>query len=83
MVPGSASVLSISTAFWNMSVTAAGTEGILGRTRRDQGRRSLSNTSRVLRNSYVRRHQPHADVTAIISGKLGPALDEVARHRSG
>ncbi|MFE1591789.1 hypothetical protein [Nocardia sp. NPDC058705] len=42
----------------------------------------LGNTSRVLRKSYVRRHQPHADVTAMISGKLGPALDEVACHRS-
>ncbi|MGC4994196.1 hypothetical protein [Nocardia salmonicida] len=43
----------------------------------------LGNTSRVLRNSYVRRHQPHADVTTMISGKLGPALDEVTRRRSG
>ncbi|MEV6337639.1 hypothetical protein AB0M12_23310 [Nocardia vinacea] len=30
------------------------------------------NTSRVLRNSYVRRHQPHADVTALIGDKIGP-----------
>ncbi|WP_165610300.1 hypothetical protein [Nocardia salmonicida] len=35
----------------------------------------LGNTSRVLRNAKVRRHQPHADVTTMISGKLGPALD--------
>lgn len=43
----------------------------------------LGNTSRVLRKSYVRRHQPHADVTALIGDKLSPALNEVARRRSG
>ncbi|MEV2218260.1 hypothetical protein AB0E01_00080 [Nocardia vinacea] len=33
--------------------------------------------------SYVRWHQPHADVTALIGDKLGPALNEVACRRSG
>ncbi|MBF6277757.1 MULTISPECIES: site-specific integrase [Nocardia] len=42
----------------------------------------LGNTSRVLRKSYVRRHQPHADVTALIGDKLGPALEEIARRSS-
>ncbi|WP_062993978.1 hypothetical protein [Nocardia anaemiae] len=41
----------------------------------------LGNTSRV-HKSYVRRRQPHADVTAHIGDKLGPALNEVARGRS-
>ncbi|MBU3062434.1 hypothetical protein KO481_12990 [Nocardia sp. NEAU-G5] len=41
------------------------------------------NTSRVLRKSSVCRHQPHADVTALIGNKLGPALKEVARRRTG
>ncbi|MGW6424105.1 hypothetical protein ACWF82_15630 [Nocardia sp. NPDC055053] len=42
----------------------------------------LGNTDRVLRNAYVRRHQPHADVTALIGNRLGPALEEVARRRA-
>ncbi|MEV6338224.1 hypothetical protein AB0M12_26300 [Nocardia vinacea] len=43
----------------------------------------LGNTARILRKSYVRRHQPHADVTALIGDKLGPPLNELARRRSG
>lgn len=42
----------------------------------------LGNTARVLHNAYVRHHQPHADVTALIGNRLGPALEEVARHRA-
>lgn len=42
----------------------------------------LGNTSRVLRKSYVKRHQPHPDVTALIADKIGPALEEVTRRRS-
>ncbi|MFD4439873.1 hypothetical protein ACFWPK_08845 [Nocardia sp. NPDC058519] len=60
-----------------------GTEGISAGLDVTKVADQLGNTSRVLRKSYVRRHQPHADVTAMISGKLGPALDEVARRRSG
>ncbi len=41
----------------------------------------LGNTSRVLRDSYTRRFQPHDDVTALIGTKLAPALDEIARRR--
>lgn len=42
----------------------------------------LGNTARVLRNAYVRRHRPHADVTALIGNRLAPALDEIARRRA-
>ncbi|CAM4525970.1 site-specific integrase [Nocardia ninae] len=60
-----------------------GTEGISAGLDVTKIADQLGNTSRVLRNSYVRRHQPHADVTAMIGEKLGPALNEVARRRSG
>ncbi|WP_157186145.1 tyrosine-type recombinase/integrase [Nocardia jiangxiensis] len=60
-----------------------GTEGISAGLDVTKVADQLGNTSRVLRNSYVRRHQPHADVTALIAGKLGPALNEVARRRTG
>jgi integrase len=60
-----------------------GTEGISAGLDVTKVADQLGNTSRVLRKSYVRRHQPHADVTALIGDKLGPALNEVARRRSG
>ncbi|MFR9773592.1 tyrosine recombinase XerC [Nocardia sp. SC052] len=60
-----------------------GTEGISAGLDVTKVADQLGNTSRVLRKSYVRRHQPHADVTALIGDKLSPALNEVARRRSG
>ncbi|MFC4373127.1 hypothetical protein ACFO5K_03350 [Nocardia halotolerans] len=60
-----------------------GTEGISAGLDATKVADQLGNSSRVLRNSYVRRHQPHADVTALIGDKLAPALSEVARYRSG
>ncbi|MGW0327676.1 hypothetical protein [Nocardia sp. NPDC003183] len=60
-----------------------GTEGISAGLDVTKVADQLGNTSRVLRKSYVRRHQPHADVTALIGDKLGPALTEVTRRRSG
>ncbi len=60
-----------------------GTEGISAGLDSTKVADQLGNTARVLRNSYVRRHQPHADVTAMIGDKLGPALSEVARRRAG
>ncbi|MEV5832819.1 tyrosine-type recombinase/integrase [Nocardia sp. NPDC052112] len=59
-----------------------GTEGISAGLDVTKVADQLGNTSRVLRKSYVRRHQPHADVTALIGDKIGPALNEVARRRS-
>lgn len=59
-----------------------GTEGISAGLDVTKIADQLGNTSRVLRKSYVRRHQPHADVTALIGDKIGPALNEVARRRS-
>ncbi|RBO79598.1 site-specific integrase [Nocardia puris] len=59
-----------------------GTEGISAGLDVTKIADQLGNTSRVLRNSYVRRHQPHPDVTALIGNALAPALDEVARRRS-
>ncbi|PKV98914.1 site-specific integrase [Nocardia fluminea] len=60
-----------------------GTEGISAGLDATKVADQLGNTSRVLRKSYVRRHQPHADVTALIGDKLGPALAEIGRRRSG
>ncbi|PKV80512.1 site-specific integrase [Nocardia fluminea] len=60
-----------------------GTEGISAGLDATKVADQLGNTSRVLRKSYVRRHQPHADVTAMIGDKLGPALSEIERRRSG
>ncbi|WP_157777935.1 site-specific integrase [Nocardia terpenica] len=59
-----------------------GTEGITAGLDATKIADQLGNTSRVLRKAYVRRYQPHADVTALIGDKIGPALDEVARRRS-
>ncbi|MEV6337647.1 hypothetical protein AB0M12_23355 [Nocardia vinacea] len=60
-----------------------GTEGISAGLDVTKVADQLGNTSRALRKSYVRRHQSHADVTALIGDQLGPALNEVARRRSG
>ncbi|MFC4373122.1 hypothetical protein ACFO5K_03325 [Nocardia halotolerans] len=60
-----------------------GTEGISAGLDATKVADQLGNSSRALRNSYVRRHQFHADGTALIGEKLGPALRELARHRSG
>ncbi|MFF2085448.1 hypothetical protein ACFVVM_16865 [Nocardia sp. NPDC058176] len=59
-----------------------GTEGISAGLDVTKVADQLGNTSRVLRKSYVRRHQPHEDVTALIGQKIGPALNKIARHRT-
>ena len=59
-----------------------GTEGISVGLDATKVADQLGNTAWVLRKSYVRRHQPHADVTAMIGNRLGPALDEIARQRT-
>ncbi|WP_157116557.1 hypothetical protein [Nocardia vaccinii] len=59
-----------------------GTEGLSAGLDATKVADQLGNTARVLRNSYVKRHQPHPDVTALIADKIGPALEEVTRRRS-
>ncbi|WP_406265653.1 hypothetical protein OH799_18710 [Nocardia sp. NBC_00881] len=59
-----------------------GTEAVEARLDATKVADQLGNTARVLRNAYVRRHQPHADVTELIGNRLASALDEVARRRA-